>query len=385
MRKGLRRTTIPKNSEVHYGMKVSNIIGKTMHFLVHNSFLFTVAVMGVIHATLLVIMWYANVMPLVRFNVLSVVVYLFCILLCKSGHIMPVYVSILLEVTAYAVYSTSLIGWGGGSYGFLCSIVPIIIYFGCFLWKGSKRWAIVWLLILNFAVYVYLYLRYAKAQPIYELPFAIKSVLTIFASFVMVFSVIFYNVVYIYASEYERVSLEKKNRQLSADAREDVLTNLLNRRGFLPLVEALMKSGQAKHFCIAFCDIDNFKRINDSYGHDCGDEVLRHITKLIKKEMQGCDICRWGGEEIIILMRDYDLAVAKAKLEYVRGYIEVNPTSFFNKRIPATLTIGLEEYRDSYHSPEEIIKVADERMYYGKQHGKNILIYDDRKAGDEDV
>ena len=357
-------------------MKSRGLWNKTIHLLVHNSFLFTVAVMCLVHATLLVIMWCANVMPLVQFNILSVVVYLFCILLCKFGHIMPVYVSILLEVTVYAAVSTHLIGWNGGSYCFLCSIVPIIIYFGCFLFKGLKRWIIVLMLVLNFSIYVFLYIRYVNAQPVYEVPHAIRMVLVIFSSFVMVFSVIFYNVIYIYSSEYEMISLEQKNKQLSVDAREDVLTNLLNRRGFLPLIEALMKDEQPKHFCIAFCDIDNFKRINDSYGHDCGDEVLRHITKLIKREMQDCDICRWGGEEIIILMKDYDFATAKEKMEGMRNCVESNPTIFFNKRILTTLTIGLEEYKDIYHEPEEIIKVADERMYYGKQHGKNILIYE---------
>ena len=111
----------------------------------------------------------------------------------------------------------------------------------------------------------------------------------------------------------------EKVEQLSADAQEDALTNLLNRRGFLPLIEEFMKDeNNSGHFCIAFCDIDNFKRINDTYGHDCGDEVLRHITRLIKREMQGCSICRWGGEEIIIFMRDFDLAVAKEKMEYLQ-------------------------------------------------------------------
>lgn len=358
-------------------VKVKSLIDKTMHLLVHNSFLFTVAVMCLVHATLLVVMWIADVMPLVQFNILSVVVYLFCILLCKFGHIMPVYVSILLEVTAYAIVSTHLTGWNSASYCFLCSILPIIIYFGCFLFKGSKRWIIVLALAVNFAVYIFLYIRYANAQPVYEIAYVPRTFLMIFSSFVMVFSIIFYNVIYIYSSEYEMISLEQKNKQLSVDAQEDVLTNLLNRRGFLPLVEEIMKEDQANHFCIAFCDIDNFKRINDSYGHDCGDEVLRHITKLIKREMQGCDICRWGGEEIIILMKDDDLTVAKEKMEYVRKCIEANPTIFFNKRIPATITIGLEEYKDIYHEPEEIIKTADERMYYGKQHGKNILIFQD--------
>ena len=211
-------------------------------------------------------------------------------------------------------------------------------------------------------------------MPVYELSHAAGSVLMIFSSFVAVFSIIFYNTIYIYASESERNNLEKKNVQLSDDAHKDALTDLLNRRGFLPVMEALMKDERSRNFCVAFCDIDNFKRVNDSYGHDGGDEVLRHITKILRNEMQGCEICRWGGEEMVILMRDYDFAVAKEKMEYIRKLVETNPTVFYNKRIPVTITIGLEENKDIYNNPEELIKVADERMYYGKEHGKNIVI-----------
>ena len=64
-------------------------------------------------------------------------------------------------------------------------------------------------------------------------------------------------------------------------------------------------------------------------------------------------------------------------MEYVRKFIESTPTIFYNKRIPVTVTIGLMEYDPSYKTSEEVIKVADERMYYGKQHGKNILICED--------
>jgi len=179
---------------------------------------------------------------------------------------------------------------------------------------------------------------------------------------------------YIYASEEVVGNIEKTNKQLTSESKEDVLTNLLNRRGFLPIVDSLMHQEPRRHFCIAFCDIDNFKRINDSFGHDCGDEVLRHITKVLKKEMHGCDICRWGGEEFIILMKDYDMDVAIEKMEYLRRTVENNYTVFFNKHIDATMTVGVEEYKDTYTDPEEIIKIADERMYYGKQHGKNIVI-----------
>lgn len=348
-----------------------------MHFLVHNSFLFTAGVMGLVHMSLLVLVWIADVPPLVQFNILSVVVYVFCFLLCKSERIMPVYVSIILEVTVYTIVSTYYIGYRCGTYCFLFAIVPIILYFGSFLLKGAKRWIIVLILVLNFSVFAFLHIRYSEVTPIFEVSHVMRIVLFLFSTFVMVFSMIFYNMVYIYSSEVEVTSLEQENKQLSIDAQEDALTNLLNRRGFLPVIEPIMNDHQAKHFCIAFCDIDNFKRINDTYGHDAGDEVLRHIAGMIRKAMTGCAVCRWGGEEIVILMRDYDLAVAKEKMEYVRKLIESTPTVFFNKRIFATITIGLEENKDIYQEPDDIIKIADERMYYGKQHGKNILIFKD--------
>ncbi len=358
-------------------MKKRNVIDNLMHFLVHNGFVFTVEVMCLVHVALLIMMLALDLTPLVYFNTLSVIIYIFSFLLCKFGHIMPVYISIIMEVTAYTIYSTYYIGLKCGTYCFLFSIVPIIIYFGCFLFKGLKRIYIALLLALNFGIFVTLYILYGDIAPIYELEPGARLMIVVFSSFVMVFSTIFYNVIYIYSSEVERTGLESKNKQLSEDAMEDALTGLLNRRGFIPIVDSLMKPEGGSHFCIAFCDIDNFKRINDTFGHDAGDEVLRHISGLIRKEMHGCNICRWGGEEMIILMKDYDMAVAKGKMEYLRKSIESTPTVFFNQRIPATITIGVEEKSDKYSKGDDIIKVADERMYYGKQHGKNIVVFED--------
>lgn len=354
--------------------KKRTIIDDVMHFLVHNGFLFTVIVMCLVHVVLLGIMIAAGIKPLIIFNILSVIVYGFCIFLCRYGYIMPVYISIIIEVTSYTFFSSYFIGLKCGTYCFLFSIVPIIIYFGSYLFKGFARIIIVFMLALNFSVFVFLYIRLSEMPPIIETNAVTRLTLVIFSAFVMVFSTMFYNTIYIYTSENEVNVLEKKNEQLSVDATEDALTSLLNRRGFLPIIEDLMKD-KNNHFCVAFCDIDNFKRINDTYGHDGGDEVLRHIASMIKREMHGCQVCRWGGEEIVILMKDYDLAVAKEKMEYLRKSIEASQTVFFNKYISATITIGLEEINDSYNEPDDIIKVADERMYYGKQHGKNIVIW----------
>ena len=365
-------------SDISNQTEKQGFIGTTLHFLFQNVYAFTVSIMGIVHVILLLFMLFNKVWPLVQFNILSVVVYIFCYLLCRTEHIMPVYVSIILEVTAYTIVSTHYIGLSSGTYCFLVSIVPIIIYFGCHLLQGKKRWTIVCILAVNFLIFIILHLIYAGNDPVYELSYSSKLTVLIYSSFVMVFSMIFYNMMYIYASELEYGNLERTNRQLSSDAHEDALTSLLNRRGFLPMVESLMQDERKSHFCIAFCDLDDFKRVNDTYGHDAGDEVLKHMTKLIVKDLNDCDICRWGGEEIVILMRNCDLATARERMERIRKRIESNPTVFYSHKISVTITIGLEENQGAFTNAEEIIKAADERMYYGKQHGKNVVIYEDQ-------
>ena len=358
-------------------------LNRMMRFFVKNTFEITAGVMGLVHGGLMLIFLVADVIPLAMFNVLSVVVYLFCFILCRVGHIMPVYVSIVLEVTFYTVISTYFVGLRCGTYCFLFSIIPIIIYFGSYLIKGKKRWSVILVLILNFLTFVVLYVRFFNAEPIYHVTPDIMLVLVVYSAFAMVFSILFYNAIYIYSSENQLSILQQENRKLSADAHEDALTSLLNRRGFLPLLRTLMtpgKSGRKTSFCIAFCDLDDFKRVNDSYGHEAGDEVLLHATKMIQQELPGSDICRWGGEEFVILLKDCDLLTAKSRVERLRKTVESNPTEFVGKQIFVTMTIGLEENLDIYDTPEDIIKKADERMYYGKQHGKNVLVAEDHEG-----
>ena len=369
------KTRITKKDETLF-------LDKMMRFFVKNTFEITAGVMGLVHGGLMLIFLVADVIPLAMFNVLSVVVYLFCFILCRVGHIMPVYVSIVLEVTFYTVISTYFVGLRCGTYCFLFSIIPIIIYFGSYLIKGKKRWSVILVLILNFLTFVVLYIRFFNAEPVFQVSPDIMLVLVVYSAFAMVFSILFYNAIYIYSSENQLSILQQENRQLSADAHEDALTSLLNRRGFLPLLRSLMepKSGRRTSFCIAFCDLDDFKRVNDSYGHEAGDEVLLHATKMIQQELPGSDICRWGGEEFVILLKDCDILTARSKVERLRKTVESNPTEFVGKQIFVTMTIGLEENLESYKNPEDIIKKADERMYYGKQHGKNILVSEDHEA-----
>lgn len=359
----------------------SNRLGRTMQLLIRNAYAFTVGVMCLVHSVLFAIFLSSDVTPLVLYNVFSVAIYIFCFFLCKFGRILAVYATIILEVTVYTVVSSYYVGLRCGTYCFLFSIIPIIIYFGSTLFKGRQRWGVILMLVLNFTTFAVLYISFSEVKPVYDVSPLTRIVLVIFSAFAMVFATIFYNAMYIFASENEVIILEQKNKKLSADAQEDSLTSLLNRRGFLPLVESLMK-GNAGSFCVAFCDLDNFKRVNDTYGHDAGDEVLKHVTTLIKRDMKGCEICRWGGEEIVILMKDSGLNAAKAKTEALRKSVESEPTVFFGKQIPITITIGLADNKGRFKEPEELIKIADGRMYYGKQHGKNVVVFEDEQKID---
>ena len=355
------------------------VLDRTMQILVRNAFEFTVTVMCFVHALLFVIFLASEVIPLVIYNFISVIIYTVCYFLCKTRHILAVYATIILEVIVYAVVSSYYVGLRCGTFFFLFSIIPIIIYFGAHLFKGTQRRGVVLMLILDFVTFAVMYYCFADIEPVFIVSPFIKTILVIFSAFAMVFAIMFYNAIYIYSSENEVTNLELKNRKLSADAQEDALTSLLNRRGFLPVIEKLMNDEKHNHFCVSFCDLDNFKKVNDTFGHDAGDEVLKHVTLLIKREMKGCDICRWGGEEIVILMKDMRMDEAKERMETLRKSIETEPTVFFSKQIPITITIGLAENKEKFSAPEEIIKVADARMYYGKQNGKNILIYDDEQ------
>ena len=161
------------------GKNKSKLIDSIMHFIVHNGFTFTVAVMGLVHVTLLGIMVWAGIPNMIYANTVSVAVYLISLILCKLGKILPVYINILVEVTAYTIYSVYIIGWASSSVCFLFSIVPIIIYFGCFLFKGWKRLIVVFLLAVNFSVYVVLYILFSPVKPPFTLPRHIHIVLCI--------------------------------------------------------------------------------------------------------------------------------------------------------------------------------------------------------------
>ena len=152
---------------------------------------------------------------------------------------------------------------------------------------------------------------------------------------------------------------------------KDALTGLYNRRTGSSKLEEIHSSGEK--FCIITCDIDYFKKVNDTYGHDAGDLVLKKVANILNTSVKGLGFCaRMGGEEFLIVLEHGSLVkgtnVANCILERIR-----NMNAEYNgAKIPVTMTFGVVEYNGE--NIEQLLKMADEKLYLGKESGRNRVI-----------
>ena len=167
------------------------------------------------------------------------------------------------------------------------------------------------------------------------------------------------------------------NAQLEHIAATDPLTGLDNRWQMCKnLEQAITDYDQHKiqNLTVAIGDIDFFKRVNDTYGHEAGDEVLKSLAKLFHAVLDSyAYICRWGGEEFLYVFYDLNSDEAKALLSELLDRIRHTPVLSGKTLINVTMTFGIEEYGHS-HSMDSVIQEADRKLYLGKQSGRDQII-----------
>ena len=159
----------------------------------------------------------------------------------------------------------------------------------------------------------------------------------------------------------------------------DGLTGLHNRRylGSHLVTLAEQASTRGKPLALMMLDIDFFKSINDSYGHDAGDDVLREFAVRVRKSIRGIDLaCRYGGEEFVIVMPETDLHVAGIVAERLRRSIAGEPFAVHNgaKRIEVTISIGLSMLERKGEPVANVLKRADLALYRAKHDGRNRVV-----------
>ncbi len=167
---------------------------------------------------------------------------------------------------------------------------------------------------------------------------------------------------------------------LGSAAHTDVLTQIYNKRYLMEALEAEFKRARVLHtdFSIIFFDLDHFKKINDNYGHDAGDYVLKEISQLIRKShLRPKDLfARYGGEEFVILLANTPGKTAEDIAERIRLGIETHPFIYEGKRLPVTSSLGVSELQAGIESSQTLLKKADQALYAAKNGGRNQVVFE---------
>ena len=168
-------------------------------------------------------------------------------------------------------------------------------------------------------------------------------------------------------------TLQAYQRRLEEMATTDRLTGAANRHVFEPLFNHVVRSSsrQDKPVSLIIIDIDHFKRVNDTYGHSGGDLVLRAVADTIRAHIRDSDaICRWGGEEFMLLLDNCPIGEAAERAEAIREAVKGQPIPFGRDEIRVTLSLGVAQYHKG-ESLELLVNRVDTLLYRAKDQGRD--------------
>ena len=179
--------------------------------------------------------------------------------------------------------------------------------------------------------------------------------------------------------------LEESRRYLREQANTDPLTKLANRRSFFQMASSTLAQmhRQKEHFSIIMIDIDHFKPINDTYGHQAGDFVLTQVSKVLANAIREGDIlARMGGEEFVVASPYTNRLAAIVLSERLRKAMEQSIFDYEGNQIPVTISLGIASLSDSDDDIDRLLAVADTRLYIAKQKGRNRICASDKSSAD---
>ncbi|TDO97977.1 GGDEF domain-containing protein [Marinomonas balearica] len=176
--------------------------------------------------------------------------------------------------------------------------------------------------------------------------------------------------------EKDAMNMRSRMQQKIAEAMTDSLTNLPNRAAYVETILPLITQSKTtkKQLCLAVCDIDHFKKINDTWGHLAGDKVLRLVPKQILSAVGKEDLLfRYGGEEFVLLIPASSIEECRAKVEAVRASVEKTPFNVEGQPVSVTISIGM-DYLNQNDDHESLFARADKFLYEAKESGRNKVV-----------
>ena len=302
-------------------------------------------------------------------NLLFVLIYGHLIGMTYRNHTRKALIWYNVVTVAAVCFNVGLIGWNSGIQHFLFVLVLIDLIFTC-----RNRWnqcaVVLFLCVIRLALYFYcrMYATTIQLQIFYDI------FLQVFTTVAVFFMLYLNGMMLARDSQIIERKLMKYNKELQRAANTDMLTKLWNRLFLMQYMEKKVASPDI-FLSIAIGDIDFFKKVNDTYGHECGDEVLRTLAAIFKKEMEGHGVvARWGGEEFIFVFEGVNGDEAMVLLDHLQRAIRDTVINYEGLQLKVTMTFGLVEYNTKLRLDENI-NIADERLYIGKEKGRDRIIY----------
>jgi len=331
---------------------------------------YALIVAGLTHVFFFFLFIFLDIPQLVVINVISIAIYLYCIfglslktLDTKDDSQIGWFV--FVELIGHSIIATYYLGLESGFQYYMYTI----IFIPFFIWTYTT---VVRLLRIVIVITVALLLEYwgynhppvIRLSPEYSLSLHYMNLFLLLI--IMAFISYFYS---IYANMYQNLLFKQSN--------VDPLTNLYNRRYVHEVAEndTISFKREGSHFGLLLIDIDYFKKINDRYGHKCGDKVLIELSHILNENVrQTTIVSRWGGEEFLIVLEDtYEDELIHLG-ERLRSVIE-NTVLIKEKKIQITVTIGgAVSHQDE--SIDEVLSRADKALYQGKEKGRNQVLID---------
>lgn len=327
-----------------------------------------------VHIFLFFVFWRFQIMPLFFFNIFSVLTYLSCSFLIRREHFWPVYCITYLEIILHSIIATICIGWQYGFAQYIVALIPVGFYI-CYTMSTGRHKMVV---ATGSALFATISFLSCKLLSFYRAPIYViteswaELYLYVFNAICTFVFLIAFSLIFILEIKFSNSQLLYQNEILDKLASTDPLTGLYNRRSMDVFLQQALKSDSG--FCVVMCDIDDFKKVNDTYGHDFGDVVLREIARITVKQVGANGyVCRWGGEEILILVSGSAKENATRIAENIRSNVANHVFELNNKWIHCTLTLGVSTYKEG-QTVEETITDADGHLYQGKRSGKNKVV-----------
>ena len=270
---------------------------------------------------------------------------------------------------AWVAWNVHMQGWSSGVQHFL-TLILMLVFFNVYEKPVTK---IIWFVaLLAFRILLFSYSRQNPA--VFPLETGANTVYQTIntVGFFLIMAVIC--VIFSTNLQDTERQLRLRNQVLYKEAGTDALTGLPNRRSMIEEIERFRKQSPDQFFSLAIADIDFFKNINDTYGHNCGDYTLVKLTELLVEHSGGLyKVCRWGGEEFCLFIPEKNLDEAGVLMNDLCFAVEKMKLSYEGNDFSITITIGVEE--NDYASPlEDLINRADEKLYMGKEAGRNRVV-----------